>query len=258
MAKNQSFYLLLKDPVEDTITYITDNFSQNVYGPLGHDHMETFYKSYSCTAIEVTINFSVESDLMSEDPTVEAWGLNNFQLSLMTCHSSCLVCKDMTNYDCLSCYNNAYLTNDGQCVCNSNFFMIFVYPCIQFPCSSCVSTCPLPYYGDPISSSCINQCRDNYYKNNVDRICYLKCPLNYFGNQLTGYCDSSCPEGMYGDSISGLCLYCDTNCATCEVNSYTCLSCKYNWLTLSNNCFYLSNCKIINCLDNFMLFINIF
>lgn len=46
--------------------------------------------------------------------------------------------------------------------------------------SKCQTTCPVPYYADPLTSKCSLNCTNNYLK--YDQTCVSTCPVGFYIN----------------------------------------------------------------------------
>ena len=214
--------------------------------------------------------FELNSTL-SISPLFESWGMDNFQLSVFLCDSTCFTCTTLGNNKCASCYPNASLTSENVCLCNNGYFMnISATICKSFPCSQCnvclpgcqmcmdgnsCTICLSGYYlnlsnvtcTDPpcylcnkcmdICDSCLNgtsciQCKSNYVLNADNETCLLNCPQNTVLFNKT--CYSECPNILYWNGSS-----CISNCTLYSLfENKTCVSsCPPNDIIISNICY---------------------
>lgn len=71
--------------------------------------------------------------------------------------------------------------------------------------------------------------------------CVSVCPITYFGDNSTYSCTQTCPGKLYGDSVTRLCQNCPQNCATCFNLTY-CITCETGaTLAIDNMCY--ANCN---------------
>ena len=134
------------------------------------------------------------------------------------CDSSCSTCQGALSNQCYSCVVGLYLQSSSP--------------------STCLSTCPVGYYGDNTTGTC--------------KLCDASCMtcLNVGSNQcLTcsnssilflqsnvgpSFCLSSCPSNTFPSTLNHTCLNCDSTCINCTgQNPNQCVSC-INGLYLQN------------------------
>ncbi|EGR34727.1 zinc finger lsd1 subclass family protein, putative, partial [Ichthyophthirius multifiliis] len=126
------------------------------------------------------------------------------------CSSSCKTCSSGLENSCVTCRNNATLTN-GYCVCNPAYYMDTHFQCSQCDkfCASCSE-----------SPACIT-CIDNAEKDSESGTC-------------------SCKKGYYYNNQYKSCLPCNLTCETCEQKAEFCTDCYPDSNFTSNKC----ECKV--------------
>ena len=190
------------------------------------------------------------------------------------CVSSCPPNTWISSYNQYICVNSCNTTEYGNTttrVCSScdpsclTCFGGFINNCITclpgyfFYLNQCFAICPNGVWGDSTNFTCIASCGLNYYGDPIDRVCKLcdlscktcsgdgpnnctkcvsnlvlykgscvmQCPSLYYEAISNNICVSDCGLGNYGDPLSGKCKTCDTSCLTCiGGTSYNCSTCN--------------------------------
>ena len=105
----------------------------------------------------------------------------------------------------------------GNCSKTSHCYYLDTYVC--------VSSCPSPYFKDPLTFKCVLDCQHaptTYYKviTNTDRRCDTNCPTGQFRDIFSFSCVDICPPSppTYADTSTGNCV---TVCPTMYANTET-------------------------------------
>jgi hypothetical protein len=125
--------------------------------------------------------------------------VTNGGCSFQSCDTQCLTCRDRGAKDCASCGPDAYLDNDGSCMCRAG-----VRPDLNGKCISCDKTCETCDAAIPnICTSC----------------------KSFSMLQLNGKC--VCKSGMYFNPVTLQCSLCHYSCRDCTGPSDNqCTACK--------------------------------
>ena len=257
-----------------------------VCGSRGKDHFETVYQIFSHFSQTLDLKMTTNLSGPSND---EAWGINNFQISLFLCYPTCLTCSSESKTDCLTCYSS-FLKNSStnECECLDGYFLKdFSNPCQNYPCSECAS-CSLGCKKCTNESYCL-LCFEPYFFNKKEQSCVTQCPLGFllkedgrcyacdnlckscddFSSQsclscydsnvlLNKTCISTCPQGYYEDSNLKKCELCHISCKNCSGwSEKQCISCEETKFFLKDfkTCwdicpnYYFSSSKKMECLS---------
>ena len=224
-------------------------------GQFCSDYYENIYEIIDHNLSNISIKLTSNLD---SSPFDESWGINNFQLSVLLCHPSCLNCNNSNINDCISCYANAHLNSNNECICNDGSYInINSSVCSSFPCSECLncpnecaicsnssfcSVCSAGYYF--YMNSCLSECPIGVFSFNFT--CLPECPINLYisNSQCVTSCPSNvtytnkscyieCPTGYYLKYYN-YCEQCNDSCKECDERPNNCLFCN-------NESFFLLN-----------------
>ena len=250
----QHVYVYTQDPV----------YARNFCGEGWLDDMQTVYEIFNHSSIKFDLTMTSS---LNQAPSDEAWGVNNLQISLFSCHPTCMNCSNNTINDCISCYPDAHITSLNQCICDDGYYSLpYEILCISYPCTLCkpclISKCQTcsqddncfmcfpGYYLTNLNadqqkylygtSMCQTYCLGGTYKNEIDRTCD-HCDISC--NSCIGPTDSDCTSCFdHSILINNKCLACDSNCYTCSLTITNCTNCMSPLFLYDNTC--LSNCPI--------------
>jgi len=146
---------------------------------------------------EPNYNYDVTWECVSECPSNTYLYSYSYFNDCFPCHSSCALCDEWSEYDCLSCSEEyPYYKQDGYC---ANSCSSFEYAYTLNGALECYRECPEG------SLQFID------IDNNSQRICVEECPFHHYF--------------LNCDEIN--CMPCQQECLTCE-NKKTCSSCNQN------------------------------
>ena len=171
------------------------------------------------------ISIKISTDL-AVSSSMASWGIFDFSVSLERCHETCKTCSGSSSAQCTSCYIDATLTTNSNCVCNLNHKAATVpsNTCTTAICTTCdltlchsdCTTC------DGITSTNCLSCSLPLFLNNKQ--CLSICPIPLWGDSSTNKCETKCPQSQ--NPTSRTCVDCDSSCLTCFGPSpENCLSC---------------------------------
>ena len=97
-------------------------------------------------------------------------------------------------------------------MCLANCSNIF-YADTQTNPPSCVSTCTLGYFADPLLFRCVTTCSPSYFAFQPNSTCVQFCPFGYFANPTSRYCVTQCviSPNLYADNLTRACSSSCTN-----------------------------------------------
>lgn len=186
------------------------------------------------------------------------------------CNGHCKTCSGPSKFDCLSCNEGQYLSDNNQCVgdCGHGYYPDpFFKMCRQCSplCTKCVGNenqCTECVHGAVLrGSQCITRCMESeYLEGNQCRKCDFSCYSCNGGtaNDCTGCFDdyvhkdmqcvsaSQCGQGFYiansFDANARQCLRCHSTCKDCQGPSFTdCVMCHLGSFLVGGAC--LQTCE---------------
>lgn len=101
---------------------------------------------------------------------------------------------------------------------------------------TCVSHCPLGYYGDAGTHRC-RRCHKNCERclGRAETEC-VSCKRGLYMNPLSSSCVHTCPEGYYGHDQQQQCLKCHDRCNSCVKDPDRCTACKHGYSLAGMTC----------------------
>ena len=145
------------------------------------------------------------------------------------CDESCLTCISGTEYGCLSCSENRYITPENTCISGP---------------------CPDKWHQDDDSMTCFT-CTDPFCsKCPASKDLCIECKSQTYLLEDTGSCYSYCPEQYRESDLNYTCERClIPNCKNCDTSVYICDVCvDSHYLTEEKECLPCKDpgCKTCN------------
>ncbi|ELP84382.1 protein serine/threonine kinase, putative [Entamoeba invadens IP1] len=169
------------------------------------------------------------------------------------CNSVCNTC-DSKNGNCLNCYENMFLLNDGVCLscpagqylsqngclscADQTYSLANSSMCMN--CSKCVKCdqtngrCTLCKNGQFINDYSCDGCVAGMYGNGFQCI---PCQIGTYSNISGSASCTPCSDGTYTNTTSStICIKCSNYCTLCEKESGFCFSCVSGCILSENHC----------------------
>ncbi|KAL4482199.1 hypothetical protein ABPG72_017980 [Tetrahymena utriculariae] len=203
------------------------------------------------------------------------FAVSNIQITLITCHITCLYCTGPFINQCTQCYPGSVIQGQnsvGSCICQDNLMGLGLSTAICsnpqgcMACQQCMQPCSSCYKNDPLScitcaqgkslfvSTCVDSCPPDISipsldsnKNNICSPCQqpcLTCDLkNRCKSCISGFlfiadqqmCVTQCPDGYFLPSATS------NYCQRCGDICKTCSQSSYNCLSCIDGYYFVQD-----------------